>query len=41
MLLIPSLIMKLNFEEKRLLDYFGLHYAIYMDRTWKFIPFVY
>ncbi len=39
--LIPGLFLKLNFEEKRLLDHFGLHYALYMNKTWKFIPFLY
>ncbi len=39
--LIPGLLIKLNFEEKRLLEHFGLHYSLYMNKTWKFIPFVY
>ncbi len=39
--LIPGLLIKLNFEEKRLLNHFGLHYSLYMNKTWKFIPFIY
>ncbi len=39
--LIPGLFIKLNFEEKRLLEHFGLHYSLYMNKTWKFIPFIY
>ncbi len=40
-LLIPSLFLKLNFEEQRLLEHFGLPYALYINKTWKFIPMIY